>query len=345
MSVVDPVPPSTAPARHAALCLTPDARYFKAAIATAASILDHEPDIPADIVILCDEIDIPAGYNELPTAFRQRVALHPWERATETAPLPLGRHVTAAAYRRLFLPDVLPERYQRIIYLDSDMLIVRPGLAALLDLPLEGRPIAAAIDMIFLKDFEDGPLTASFQAYRSGLGLPLDAPYFNSGLLVIDQQAWRRQAVTEKALAFVTAEPARCQFQDQSALNAVLYDNWLRLSPRYNFMGDFQLLDLEATIAPVVLHFVNHPKPWHFADWTGEGRFAALYRDYLAQSPWMEDVAASPLARPEAAPLTPAFAAFRERLLAYLRSHAFADLAGPWSLAARSSDSDQMRDP
>ena len=60
------------------------------------------------------------------------------------------------------------------------------------------------------------------------------------------------------------------------------------LSPRYNFMGDFFLLDLERRIEPIVLHFVNAPKPWELADWRGEARFAENYRDWFAASPWPE---------------------------------------------------------
>ncbi|MBS7704034.1 glycosyltransferase family 8 protein [Chelatococcus asaccharovorans] len=315
---------------RAAICLTPDARYFKAAIVAARSILAQEPDIPADIVILCDGSDVAPGYDALPADMRARITLLPWERSSEIAALPLGRHVTQAAYRRLFLPALLAERYRRIVYLDSDVVVVRPGLSRLLGLELAGRPVAAAIDMIFLKDFEEGPLTAEFRAYRAGLGLPLAQPYFNSGLLVIDRDLWREQAVTERALAFLAAAPARCLFHDQSALNAVLHNNWLPLSPRYNFMGDFQLLDLETRIAPIVMHFVNHPKPWHFRDWAGEDRFAQIYRDWLADTPWAADALPSPHALREPAPLTPAFTAFRERLLAYLRAQAFADTAAGW---------------
>ncbi|CAH1659991.1 Lipopolysaccharide biosynthesis glycosyltransferase [Hyphomicrobiales bacterium] len=316
--------------RRAAICLTPDARYFKAAIVAARSILAQEPDLPADIVILCDAGDVAPGYDALPANLRARITLLPWEKSSETAALPLGRHVTHAAYRRLFLPALLDERYRRIVYLDSDIAIVRPGLSRLLSLPLADRPVAAAIDMIFLKDFEDGPLTAEFRAYRAGLGLPPAAPYFNSGLLVIDPEAWLEQAVTEKALAFLAAEPARCLFHDQSALNAVLRDNWLAVSPRYNFMGDFQLLDLEALIAPVVMHFVNHPKPWHFPDWAGEDRFARIYREAFAATPWAADAMPSPHALQEPPPLSPAFTAFRRRLLAYLRTQAFADTPPGW---------------
>ena len=72
------------------------------------------------------------------------------------------------------------------------------------------------------------------------------------------------------------------------ALNAVLRGNFAPLSPRFNFMGDFFLLDLERRLEPIVLHFVNAPKPWELALWRGEARFAENYREWFARSPWRD---------------------------------------------------------
>jgi lipopolysaccharide biosynthesis glycosyltransferase len=319
----------TPSAARMAVCLSPDLRYFRQAVFVAQSILAHEPDGDFDILIVCEAGDIAPGYEQLPEALRARIKLWNWQHARETAGLPLGGHMTPATYRRLFLPAVLPEHYERILYLDSDLAVVRPGLNRLTELPLEDAPLAAAIDMIFLKDFENGPLTAEFRAYRAGLGLPLDAHYFNAGVLLIDRANWRRLRVTEKALAFLRENSERCLFHDQSALNAVLQDQWLSLSPRYNFMGDFLLLDVQAEIAPVLLHFVNHPKPWHFDEWRGERRFAELYRSFWAASPWADAAKDAPEATGGLAlPLTPEFALFRKRLLAFLATQNFVDCPG-----------------
>jgi lipopolysaccharide biosynthesis glycosyltransferase len=311
---------------RAAVCLTPDASYFRAAVFAAYSLLTQEPDGQFDIVILCQGEDVAARYDDLPAGLRERITVLPWAKRPETLGLPLGRHISPAAYRRLFLPAVLSERYERILYLDSDVAVVRPGVSRLLQLSLGDKPIAAAIDMIFFKDFENGPLTAEFRAYRAGLGLPLETPYFNSGVLLIDPANWQRQDVTGKALAFLREHGDRCLFHDQSALNAVLHHEWLPLSPRYNFMGDFLLLDVETDLAPVVLHFVNHPKPWHFDEWQGERRFAEIYRAFLAASPWASEAKAAPEATGGLAlPLTSEFALFRKRLLAFLASQTFID--------------------
>ena len=82
--------------------------------------------------------------------------------------------------------------------------------------------------------------------------------------------------------------PERFPFMEQDALNSLIRGDFAPLSPRYNFMGDFLLTGLEPEIAPIVLHFVNQPKPWDYRDWRGEGRFARNYAHWFSASPWPE---------------------------------------------------------
>ena len=162
------------------------------------------------------------------------------------------------------------------------MLIVRPGLKRLESFDLGDKPLAAAYDMIFLMDFKGDALARQFQRSRRSLGLALDTPYFNAGLMAIDRAAWRAEKLTERVTKALRDEPERYPFMEQDALNAALKGNFAPLSPRFNFMGDFFLLDLERRLEPIVLHFVNAPKPWELGLWRGEARFADNYRAWFA---------------------------------------------------------------
>ena len=123
-------------------------------------------------------------------------------------------------------------------------------------------------------DFKGDALARQFQRTRRSLGLALDTPYFNAGLMAIDRAEWRRRALAERVARALRDTPERFPFNEQDALNATLLGDFAPLSPRYNFMGDFFLLDLERRIEPIVLHFVNAPKPWELELWRGEARFA-----------------------------------------------------------------------
>jgi len=308
-----------------ALCLTPDLAFFRQAWFTAATILQHEDSSAFDLFIVCEERDIARGVERLDAALRDKVTIL----TTDFSRLDGGAQgrgaFTRAVYRRLFLDRVLPPRYERIVALDADMLVRLPGLGRLASLDLRGAPLAAALDMIFLMDFRGGALAQKFQAHRRALGLAPDTPYFNAGLMAIDRARWSGEELGERAMRALLTDPARYPYMEQSALNELIAGRFAPLSPRYNFMGDFFLLDLEARIDPVVLHFVNRPKPWE-RDWRGEARFSGAYRAWFAASPWPDFLErAPPSQRARGRRSTPARARFAHKLTAYLDTREFAD--------------------
>jgi lipopolysaccharide biosynthesis glycosyltransferase len=186
--------------------------------------------------------------------------------AEQFADLP-SAHLSPAAYYRLLIPTLLDA--ERAVYLDSDVL-VRAPVAPLMSIPLDGRPAAAARN-----------LTVPFLASRQGLtgwdqlGLDPAAPYFNSGVLVIDLEQWRNDEVTEHAIDYVRRFEDGIRFADQDALNAALYNDWQELEPRWNqqplllddWSGVHAILAPEAITQgrddPAIVHFVGPIKPWH----------------------------------------------------------------------------------
>jgi len=311
-----------------AYCFTPDRTFFPPAVRAIASLIDAEPDEAHEIFLVCEPDDVTPGFDRLPRPLRERIKLLTLDFARFDASLSGKGRFSRAVFRRLFLDHILPAHVERIVSVDSDMLIVRPGLSRLADFDLGGRPLAAAYDMIFLMDNKgDDGLVRQFKRSRRGLGLALDTPYFNAGLMAIDRAAWRAEKLTERVATALRDEPKRFPFMEQDALNATLLGRFAPLSPRYNFMGDFFLLDLERTIEPIVLHFVNAPKPWELPLWRGEARFAENYRDWFAASPWPEWAKApvAPAWRRTRPPLTRIRQDFAVRLSLFLRQTSFLD--------------------
>lgn len=318
-----------------AFCFTPDRAFFPPAVRAIASLIAAEPDERPEIFLACEPEDVTPGFDRLPAALRERITLLTLDFSVFDRGLAGKGRFSRAVFRRLFLAEALPAHVERIVSVDSDMLIVRPGLARLADFDFAGAPLAAAFDMIFLMDFkgEDDPLVQQFRRSREALGLALDTPYFNAGLMAIDRAAWRRERLTERVTTALAEEPQRYPFMEQDALNATLRGGFAPLSPRYNFMGDFFLLDLERRIDPIVLHFVNAPKPWHLGEWKGESRFAENYRDWFRTSPWADWAQAPerPGWRRSRPPLTNVQRNFGARLTTFLEAQPFLD--GPLRLA------------
>jgi lipopolysaccharide biosynthesis glycosyltransferase len=310
-----------------AYCFTPDRAFFAPAVRTIASLVEAEPDVEREIVLICEPDDVAPGFDKLPAPLRERIKLLTLDFSRFDAKLAGKGRFSRAVFRRLFLDDILPTHFERIVTVDSDMLIVRPGLKRLESFDLGDKPLAAAYDMIFLMDFKGDALARQFQRSRRALGLAIATPYFNAGLMTINRAAWRAEKLTERVVKALRDEPERYPFMEQDALNATLKGSFAALSPRFNFMGDFFLLDLESRLEPIVLHFVNAPKPWELGLWRGEARFAEAYRAWFATSPW-PDLAQSPAApqwRRTRPPLTPLRREFAKRLSTFLAEMRFID--------------------
>ena len=114
---------------------------------------------------------------------------------------------------------------------------------------------------------------------------------------------------------------------EQDALNATLAGGFAPLSPRFNFMGDFFLLDLERQLEPIVLHFVNAPKPWELAHGGAKRVSPKTIATGSRPLPWPDWAKApeTPPWRRARPPLTALRQAFAARLLAFLDETPFLD--------------------
>jgi lipopolysaccharide biosynthesis glycosyltransferase len=310
-----------------ALCFTPDLLFFRPAVCTAASLIAQGDGGAFDIFMVCEPGDVAPGFDKIAPELRARIQLLTVDFSTLDEGLESKGRFSKAVFRRLFLDRILPADYSRYISIDSDMLIARPGLERLATIELGEYPLAAAYDMIYLMDHKGGALAREFKAYRRSLGLDLQTPYFNAGLMVVDRAAWRAADYSARAAAALRETPGRFPFMEQSALNSLIAGQFAPLSPRCNFMGDFFLTGLEPSLRPIVLHFVNSPKPWNYREWRGEARFARIYRDWFAASPWPDwaDADGADLARARKPAMTPTRRRFAASLAEFLSSTHFVD--------------------
>lgn len=158
--------------------------------------------------------------------------------------LPLS-HLSYAAFFRYFIPQFVEEN--RAIYLDSDV-IVRGNL-----------------DALFLEDLGDFPMAAVED--------DLTSDSFNSGVMLIDVDAWRAEGVTEK-LFELTNQFHESSFGDQGILNILFQKRWKKLPQKYNFMvgmdtvaRNYQIVSwyqdsLVAEKEAEIIHYTGE-KPWY----------------------------------------------------------------------------------
>ena len=159
-------------------------------------------------------------------------------------------------YARLLIPERIAA--PRVLYLDVDLLVLG-DLAPLFDQPLGSHLAAACVDPIVRQLRADPPWP------NAPVADPV-APYFNSGVLLIDADAWRHHAIAAEAFALLRQHSLTCRFRDQTVLNHLLQDRWLPLEPRWNTISRelrwCRHQGLGPQPLPTVLHFFDTPKPW-----------------------------------------------------------------------------------
>jgi len=238
----------------------------------------------------------------------------------------MPHHLPAASFSRLLIPELVDPGTERVVYLDSDLL-VRGDLSPLFRLDLGGAAIAGVRDFL-VRSFDPETLALSRQESE------YPRPYFNAGVLVIDVAAWLRAGIGEQALG--QAAERFLDWGDQDALNLVV-DRWHTLDDRWNTQtGAIQLAkrrlvtdrpgykrERERYKTAAIWHFVGlDGKPWEpRCETLGTVQWALAFR----RSGWLTRVAAAKwLVKWSAARATgwPAIAVrrWRARLTAFRRA-------------------------
>lgn len=181
------------------------------------------------------------------------------------------------AYARLALPWMLPAEIDRVLYCDADVVFCRDW-SPLWDLDLHQFVVAAAVCPVVQSLGREGlPIRE--------LALPPEAPYLQSGVMVMDLPRWRTERVSEDAVDYLGRFPQQAQFWDQTALNAVLPGKWLEISEVWNTaLFRYHQLTPEKKALVGVIHFSGPDKPWHFEAIDEE--CARLFLDQLKGTAW-----------------------------------------------------------
>jgi lipopolysaccharide biosynthesis glycosyltransferase len=167
-------------------------------------------------------------------------------------------YISPATLLRLSAVKKLSDHYDRIVYLDGDILLPRADLSQLLDVDLGEAPLAAVRSSMFWR--APGPRR---RKYLAGLGVE-DHRYFNAGVLVMKGRDPRVTQGFDTAVSFLRDHPDRCWFNDQSALNHAFSGIWAELSPIWNWQlsaqGNVLLLE---DVRPRIVHCTGALKPWN----------------------------------------------------------------------------------
>lgn len=205
-----------------------------------------------------------------------------------------NRRVSINCFAKIFCTDDIFSGYERMIALDSDLLVLS-DLMELYRSNMGGRMFAAARDVyagimsragyhtderlgyILLKDYFD----------KVGLD---ENNYFNSGVIMFDIRRCRMEKVQDKIIKINNRYPD-LMYAAQDDLNILFKDRWMELDPEWNVHNPYSLSGhinmfpqdyLRRMESASILHFLGKSKPWEDENtWKAE-----LFDSYALMTPW-----------------------------------------------------------
>ena len=200
----------------------------------------------------------------------------------EQLDLPKTERLPLDVYLRIWVARFYAPEVERIIYLDSDMVILG-NLVEIWNTEL-GASLLAAVPI---------PGSDRWKLH----GTPKEYGYFNSGVMMLNLRSWRDRGCEATALDYARDHPDRILDGDQDMLNACFYDSWVHLpylwnviSPFYKRSHPLDILEsevLEIQQGAKIIHYNGVAKPWLYGC---DHPRAAEYWKYLKLTDWKDYV-------------------------------------------------------
>jgi lipopolysaccharide biosynthesis glycosyltransferase len=251
--------------KHCVL-LTCDRAYLRPAWFVASKLIAVS-GFDADVII-CSGEDL--GLPGIPTVKHRRIDVPDFIKH-----LPMDERLREFTYWRIPAIENLAQTYDRILYLDTDLFVNSRSVGDLFDIDMAGHAVAAVLDVHHT--VRPGRKVAEFQA----VGLT-HSPYFNAGVLLVDAARWREQRAYARMAELCGAHGQALSRHDQSLLNLAFKDDWLELSPVWNWQYSYRNSFLTEWASPRLIHFAGAHKLWSPAAGRIPRRYREVYANFLA---------------------------------------------------------------
>lgn len=242
------------------IALCTDDNYAKYCMITIVSILENNADTKCCVYVLTDSLSEKNKnlFKYLSDYYKQQILV------TVIPPnsfenLKVRSRYPKSMYYRFLLPDIVHD--EKVLYLDCDI-INRKSLLNFYDTDLTGK--AAAV----VEDAQGDDVLLHNRIKYSGT-------YFNSGVMLMNLDYWRKHNIKEQLVEFIENNPDRCYYPDQDALNIVLEGKVSFVNYIYNcqepWYDSFDNLlfshtkfenVIEAIKNPSIIHYTSTLKPW-----------------------------------------------------------------------------------
>ena len=185
--------------------------------------------------------------------------------------------LSITTYARFLIPDKIP--CAKVLYLDCDIL-VRSSLAPLFNIDMGDNIVGGVID-----------INIDSKYYKKHLGYRV-SHYLNAGVLLINNDLWRKYNIREWLFDYAGENSARLKYNDQDAINYVCAGRKYILPYEWNVMDIFYYPDLieRCSSQEDIIHAALSPKIRHCKPFKKNyfGPHKEEYRNLMLQSPWKD---------------------------------------------------------
>lgn len=248
-----------------------DKSYWIPTYVTIQSLLEHNTQFRMHIIVLCI-----ARNRFFDRNLWRLQAINP-QATIEVMPithhldklngLKTVHHLTSGTYFRFLIDEFVPEDWEKVLYLDSDILVM-DSLKPLYDTVLDDKLLGVV------------PTVRPADATRLGLA---DDVYFNAGVLLINLDEWRSASIAEQLFRNASNNREVIKWPSQDPINVIADGRLVHIDERYNFDGNrMQRFSRDMPDkTPAILHFTGSTKPWHRV----RHQFDVVYRQALKKAP------------------------------------------------------------
>jgi lipopolysaccharide biosynthesis glycosyltransferase len=256
-----------------------DNHYMPLLAALMKSIeVNHKTSEHIDFYILDDGI-YPWNKSKLINSVSHSVFTIIWVSKKKAIPKGMSIPYDNSSYpliihMRMFIPYFIPPEYEKVIYMDVDM-IVTDDISRLWHTDMQGRTIAAVTD-VRIREFGNSQAVLNYKE----LGFDAGTRYFNTGILLINPRVWRDGDLTTIVFRCIEENREYANYPDQYGLNVVFANQWLEIDPKWSWSAaDW---NPEASL----IHFIWR-KPI-YKTYRYEKRYQDLFFQYLKLTQWRD---------------------------------------------------------
>ena len=256
------------PAQHSdAAIFACDAGHLPYAWVAALQIARMEPERRFDIVIASPDLGaVPPYLWDGPIRWVQ----------LDVSAIPQIRHpnarITLGTFYRHLLPALLQDDYARLLYLDTDAWLRRPGIQGLFDRIAGDWPLAASLTFLHQPELRTRASRKNQERSRQvirDLG-GVRGRFFQSGVMVMQTGPHVAARIGPRTLEFAANRYDLLQkhkLGDQAAMNGAASDQTVTLDSRWNWhLARWRQGQLIEQFDPFILHFAGAEKPWLISD-------------------------------------------------------------------------------